>query len=189
MVVAPALIAASTQRHRNSCSDRDPSSADHSTSSIRLRAMPTLSVMRSRTCSGSICSLYCMCRGLVAMKVWMRPRSACLTAAPARSISPRVARARPAMVEFLIVLAISETASKSPSEAMGKPASMTSTPMSSSTLAMRSFSSRFMDAPGDCSPSRKVVSKMMTWLGSRSVTMVIALVLPKSLWAALGWDG
>ncbi len=24
------------------------------------------------------------------------------------------------------------------------------------------FSSRFIDAPGDCSPSRKVVSKMMT---------------------------
>ena len=27
---------------------------------------------------------------------------------------------------------------------------------------MRSFSSRVMDAPGDCSPSRKVVSKMMS---------------------------
>jgi hypothetical protein len=28
---------------------------------------------------------------------------------------------------------------------------------------MRSFSSRVMDAPGDCSPSRKVVSKMINW--------------------------
>jgi hypothetical protein len=27
---------------------------------------------------------------------------------------------------------------------------------------MRSFSSRVIDAPGDCSPSRKVVSKMMS---------------------------
>ncbi len=27
---------------------------------------------------------------------------------------------------------------------------------------MRSFSSRVMEAPGDCSPSRKVVSKMMS---------------------------
>jgi hypothetical protein len=30
--------------------------------------------------------------------------------------------------------------------------------------AMRSFSSRFIEQPGDCSPSRKVVSKMMTRL-------------------------
>jgi hypothetical protein len=34
IVVAPALIAASTQRHRKSCSVRVPSSADHSTSSV-----------------------------------------------------------------------------------------------------------------------------------------------------------
>jgi hypothetical protein len=45
---------------------------------------------------------------------------------------------------------------------MGKPASMMSTPISSSTAAMRRFSSRFIDAPGDCSPSRSVVSKMKT---------------------------
>jgi len=34
--------------------------------------------------------------------------------------------------------------------------------------AMRSFSSRVIEAPGDCSPSRKVVSKMMSlrsWCG------------------------
>ena len=31
---------------------------------------------------------------------------------------------------------------------------------------MRSFSSKFIDAPGDCSPSRNVVSKMMTRLAS-----------------------
>jgi hypothetical protein len=37
MVVAPALIAASTQRQRKSCSVRVPSSLDHSTSSV-LRA-------------------------------------------------------------------------------------------------------------------------------------------------------
>ena len=34
MVVAPALIAASTQRQRKSCSVRVPSSLDHSTSSV-----------------------------------------------------------------------------------------------------------------------------------------------------------
>src|SRR3546814_5020998 len=34
--------------------------------------------------------------------------------------------------------------------------------MPSSTEAIFSFSSRFIEAPGDCSPSRRVVSKMMT---------------------------
>jgi hypothetical protein len=43
-----------------------------------------------------------------------------------------------------------------------KPASITSTRSRSSCRAMRSFSSFVMDAPGDCSPSRKVVSKMIS---------------------------
>jgi hypothetical protein len=37
---------------------------------------------------------------------------------------------------------------------------MTSTPSFSSCRAMRSFSSLVIDAPGLCSPSRKVVSKI-----------------------------
>ena len=41
MVVAPALIAASTQRQRKSCSVRVPSSHDHSTLSVKLRARVT----------------------------------------------------------------------------------------------------------------------------------------------------
>jgi hypothetical protein len=53
-------------------------------------------------------------------------------------------------------------ASKSPLELAAKPASITSTFRRSSWRAMRSFSSRVMEAPGDCSPSRKVVSKMMS---------------------------
>ena len=53
------------------------------------------------------------------------------------------------------------TLSKSPGLAMAKPASSTSAPSSCSASAMRSFSSRFMEKPGDCSPSRRVVSKMM----------------------------
>ena len=52
------------------------------------------------------------------------------------------------------------TASKSPGEAMGKPASMMSTPRSTRAWATSIFSARFMLAPGDCSPSRSVVSKM-----------------------------
>src|SRR5438105_4580696 len=44
---------------------------------------------------------------------------------------------------------------------MGKPASITSTPRSFSACATWSFSARFMLAPGDCSPSLSVVSKMI----------------------------
>jgi hypothetical protein len=59
------------------------------------------------------------------------------------------------------VLAINCTASKSPLELAANPASITSTFSRSSWRAMRSFSSRVIEAPGDCSPSRKVVSKMI----------------------------
>ena len=64
------------------------------------------------------------------------------------------------MVEFFTFLLTSETASKSPLEAIGKPASIISTLIESSTSAIWSFSSKFIDAPGDCSPSRRVVSKI-----------------------------
>ena len=55
---------------------------------------------------------------------------------------PGSARARPATVAFLVRRAISATASKSPFEAIGKPASMMSTPMASSSSATSSFSSK-----------------------------------------------
>jgi hypothetical protein len=45
---------------------------------------------------------------------------------------------------------------------------MTSTFSRSSWRAMRSFSSFVIDAPGDCSPSRKVVSKMISWSAMKS---------------------
>ncbi len=88
------------------------------------------------------------------------------------------------MVERLLRRAISETASKSPSEAIGKPASMMSTPIVSSISATSSFSSKVMVAPGHCSPSRSVVSKISTrsfeeagveapWLWVESVMVVI----------------
>src|SRR5215831_6879278 len=56
------------------------------------------------------------------------------------------------------------TASRSPLEAIGKPASMMSTPSAASWWAIRIFSSVFMEKPGDCSPSRSVVSKICMWL-------------------------
>ncbi len=103
-----------------------------------------------------------MCTGEVEMKVWMRPRLAGLIASAARSMSACPARESPHTTARLVRLAISCTASKSPCEAIGKPASMMSTPISSSSSATSSFSSWVMVAPGDCSPSRRVVSKMKT---------------------------
>ena len=55
---------------------------------------------------------------------------------------------------------MASTASKSPSDAIGKPASRMSTPKSANLRAMRIFSGTVMLQPGDCSPSRSVVSKM-----------------------------
>ena len=111
-----------------------------------------------------------MCTGEVERKVWMRLRSAGLIASAQRSMSLKAARDRPQITACLVRLAISWTAAKSPSEAIGKPASMMSTPIVSSSSATSSFSSCVMVAPGHCSPSRKVVSKMTTrsfsdWLG------------------------
>lgn len=58
--------------------------------------------------------------------------------------------------------AIFLTALKSSGEAMGNPASMMSTPSLARLRAISSFSSEVRVAPGDCSPSRRVVSKMRT---------------------------
>jgi hypothetical protein len=147
---------------QESCSVRVASSALHSTSSTSARARVTEAMTMSRTSCGSFCSFHFMCTGEVEMKVWMRGRRAWRTASPARSTSLSPARARPATTALSTRLAISDTASKSPSDAMGKPASMMSTPMVSSNSATWSFSSRVMVAPGDCSPSRNVVSKIKT---------------------------
>src|SRR5690606_12453301 len=100
----------------------------------------------------------------VAMKVWMRLRSHGSTACAAGSISPRFARARPATVTPVPFArrAISRTASKSPGEAAGKPASITSTRRAINESATSSFSSAVSVAPGDCSPSRSVVSNTIT---------------------------
>src|SRR5258708_1152293 len=103
-----------------------------------------------------------MCTGEVDRKVWMRLFLAGLIASAQRSMSLKAAGASPQTTAFLVGLAISWTAAKSPSEAIGKPASMMSTPIWSRSSATSSFSSWVMVAPGHCSPSRKVVSKMKT---------------------------
>ena len=67
-----------------------------------------------------------------------------------------------------VSLAMRWTASKSPGEAAGKPASITSTLRRTSWRATSSFSAAVRPAPGACSPSRSVVSKTRTRPGATS---------------------
>jgi hypothetical protein len=115
----------------------------------------------------SLCSMW-ICD--VAMKVWTRGRLAWRTASHARSKSAGLVRDSPQITgtypsgctSLPTSIAIALTASKSSGEAIGKPASMMSTPSFASWRAMSSFSLLVSVAPGDCSPSRRVVSKMRT---------------------------
>src|SRR5215831_13985906 len=109
----------------------------------------------------------------------MRRRSAGLIASAQQSMSLKPARESPQITALLVRLAISLTAAKSPSEAIGNPASITSTPMVSSNSATSSFSSCVIVAPGHCSPSRSVVSKMRT--RSSSLFDVVALAAAVAL--------
>ena len=68
--------------------------------------------------------------------------------------------ANPQGIDFFKTLLIADTASKSPGEAIGKPASIISIPNSSNTREIEIFSSKLIEAPGDCSPSRMVVSNI-----------------------------
>ncbi len=118
---------------------------------------------------------------LVAMKVWIRGSAAPARASPAPSMSASRARARPQIWEPRISSAMALTEAKSPLEAAGKPASITSTRIRSSARAICSFSSAFMDAPGLCSPSRRVVSKI------RTRSAMVALRSSNGRYRACGW--
>ena len=98
----------------------------------------------------------------------MRGRLAFFSDVAARSTSSVQDRASAATCTHGNSRLTASTASKSPSEAIGKPASRMSTPRSTSFAAIRSFSGMVMLQPGDCSPSRSVVSKMYTRLLIRS---------------------
>jgi len=100
------------------------------------------------------------------MKVWMRGRAASFTAPHAASMSALWVRARPQITGPSTTREIFSTASKSPGEVIGKPASITSTPRRASCWAISTFSAVFREMPGDCSPSRSVVSKMWTRFAS-----------------------
>ena len=81
-------------------------------------------------------------------------------------MSPVFARASPATATPRVRRAISLTAMRSPGEAAGKPASIMSTFSRTSCSATCIFSSVVIVAPGDCSPSRNVVSKIRITSGS-----------------------
>src|ERR1044072_1309397 len=109
----------------------------------------------------------------VEMKVWIRGIRASRMAPQAASMSALWVRARPHTVGPSTLREIASTASKSPGEGIGKPASITSTPRRASCCAISTFSAVFSEIPGDCSPSRSVVSKMWTRFASDSVLMVL----------------
>ncbi len=97
----------------------------------------------------------------MARKTWITGRAAEPSALPAALMSASLARARAATRTERISSDTIFTESTSPGEAIGKPASMMSTPSFSSWRARRIFSAAFIEHPGDCSPSRRVVSKMV----------------------------
>src|SRR3954453_1850712 len=97
----------------------------------------------------------------VGVKVWMGGLVAWSSDSIAASMSSSLVRASEATTQSTAC----ETArmpSTSPGEEMAKPASMMSTPSRSSWRAISTFSAAFSAMPGDCSPSRNVVSNIRT---------------------------
>jgi hypothetical protein len=162
MTSAPASTATATTSARYPMSVRVASMGENSTSPHRLLARRTASSART-SISSRVERIWCsMCRSLVPTNVWMRGLPDHFTASHARSMSALSMRARPATVGPATSEAMRDTDSKSPSEVIGNPASMTSTLRRASWWATSTFSSTESEMPGDCSPSLRVVSKICT---------------------------
>ncbi|MNX63969.1 hypothetical protein D3C86_949830 [compost metagenome] len=99
-----------------------------------------------------------MCMSDEPIPVWIRGRLAYCNAATAESISPLFARVNAQMIGSDTAFESSTTLWKSPGLEIGNPASITSTPSASSSLAISIFSGVVNWQPGTCSPSLKVVS-------------------------------
>ena len=133
------------------------SSAENSTLTPKPLAYLTASAACFSICSLVMCSLCSRWMSDEARKTWIP-----LMPQPiAVSMSAFSARARPQTSARRPALEIKRTASCSPFEVIGKPASMTSTPSLSSACAISSFSCGVSDTPGVCSPSLRVVSKIL----------------------------
>src|SRR3984893_11719916 len=161
-------------RHRKSGSVRVASSAENSTSSVNRRASRTPLTAASRHASRVIRSFRVRCRSEVAMNVWMRFRSAPASARAASSMSSLRQRASAAITGRRTSRETCATASASAADAMGKPASMMSTPSASRARAIVSLSGTSIVNPGACSPSRRVVSKMTMRAESMLILCVVA---------------
>ncbi len=168
MVVAPASMAAWKISTRNAGSDRVASWALNWTSAVYWRARATMATASLSTSASLIRSMCRRWMGEVEMNTWIRARSASRMASQARSTSLGSVRARAQMTGPRTSRAMAWTARNSPGEVMGKPASITSTFSRASCRAISSFSSGDRLTPGDCSPSRRVVSKKRT--GRASLT-------------------
>src|SRR3954470_7147064 len=97
------------------------------------------------------------------MKTWMRLRGAAASALDEASTSARLARDSEQMIGPSTSWAMVAIERASVSDEAAKPASITSTFSAASARAMRNLASGSIEKPGACSPSRKVVSKMITW--------------------------
>src|SRR3989339_932858 len=146
---------------RKSNSVGEASSGENSTSSTYFNACLTPFTAKLRISSFALRSLYFLWISEVARKTWILGFSAFSSALAALSISFSTARARPATETPRISRAILLTDSKSPGDDTGNPASITSTFSKANCLAMLTFSLISRLAPGDCSPSRSVVSKII----------------------------
>lgn len=84
-------------------------------------------------------------------------------------------------MQFVTAAAMACTLLWSIGDAMAKPASITSTPSFSSWRAISIFSVRFMLQPGDCSPSLRVVSKiLMRFMGCSSCSFFSRIATKKA---------
>ncbi len=169
MVVAPAWTATVIILRRNSGSVRVPSSVENSTSSTKVRARRTDSAAWSSACSRVILSL------CFEMKVGGGEEDVDAVAGGGFD---------GAGGGFdVLALAAGEGGDAGAFDLAGDGADgVRSRPRrrwrsrlrgcrrrgSASWWAMRSFSSWCMVQPGDCSPSRRVVSKKTIWFGSRT---------------------
>ncbi len=89
----------------------------------------------------------------------------------AASMSLRNSRAKELISALKPSPVINLMALRSPSDTIGVPASMISTPRRSSCRAIISFCSGVNDTPGVCSPSRSVVSSIFTLSGFNSTSI------------------
>src|SRR3954451_17371134 len=140
---------------------RVASSHENSMSDVNALARATARPADSITCSRDIRSLCSRWMSEVAMNTWMRGLLAPCSDSIAASMSSSLVRASEATTQSTAC----ETArmpSTSPGDEIAKPASMMSTPSRSSWRAISTFSAAFSAMPGDCSPSRNVVSNIRT---------------------------